>query len=266
MKGTALCALCYVDEAGISNPAHEPFVVVSAVIVDADKKLVALERHLDKLVERHIPEEHRADFVFHATHLFNWGGKVFYKNAPDYPLERRLKIADDLADIPRRFKLPLTYGLVERARWPQSMSIADELSQAEKTVGQHVTAFVVCSLRVDGWMRKKSPNEVCLMIAEDNEQARSLIRQTQRALQDQSLVLEIESHRAHFPFRKIKEDPLFQPKRKSSPLQVADFCAYVFKRVAMGDDRYRRFLDPMVDQIEDWLEPAPTVKKPSTAV
>src|SRR5215204_1657970 len=105
LEGESLVRLVYVDEAGISNRRHEPFLVVAAAIVDADKKLIALERHFDKLVERHIPEEHRGEFVFHATELFNGGGKVFKRPLPNeqnpqWPIERRLKIADDLADIP----------------------------------------------------------------------------------------------------------------------------------------------------------------------
>ena len=50
-----------------------------------------------------------------------------------------------------------------------------------------------------------------------------------------------------FPFRRIKHDPLFEPKKRSSILQLADFWAYVAKRIAMNpeDRRYRRFYDPM---------------------
>jgi hypothetical protein len=64
--------------------------------------------------------------------------------------------------------------------------------------------------------------------------------------QDKKLVdvLDEQSLR-HFPLRKIKEDPLFQPKKPTSPLGIADFCAYVWKKVLMKDDRYVRiFLIP----------------------
>ena len=49
----------------------------------------------------------------------------------------------------------------------------------------------------------------------------------------------------HFPYRKIKEDPLFQPKRSTSVLVLADFCAYVVKRIVMNNDDpiYSRFYD-----------------------
>ena len=87
-------------------------------------------------------------------------------------------------------------------------------------------------------MRREASDEVCLMVVEDNDQARAVIRDTQSYYQNRDIAETLnEKSRKHFPFRKIKEDPLFQTKRKSSPLQVADFCAYVFKRHLMGDDQ-----------------------------
>jgi hypothetical protein len=61
--------LIFIDEAGLSNPEQEPFLVVGAVIVHADQKLIAVQRHLDRLVRHHIPREYQDDFVFHATPL-----------------------------------------------------------------------------------------------------------------------------------------------------------------------------------------------------
>ena len=77
LEGNRLVRLVYVDEAGISNPKQEPFLVVAAVIVDGDRQLRGVMRQLDKIVDRHIPQGHQTDFVFHATELFNGGGKVF---------------------------------------------------------------------------------------------------------------------------------------------------------------------------------------------
>ena len=66
----------FLDEAGIANPAHEPFVVVGGPIVHADKQYKPLERYLYKMVEGFVPPEKRQGFVFHATELFS-GGDVF---------------------------------------------------------------------------------------------------------------------------------------------------------------------------------------------
>jgi len=115
--------LVSVDEAGISNKAQEPVLVVAAVIVDADKQFVALERQIDNIVARHIPQEHQAGFVFHASQLFNGGGKIFTRDNAAWPLEKRLAIADELAAIPARFHLPLTMTFVPRAEFPSRRNI-----------------------------------------------------------------------------------------------------------------------------------------------
>jgi hypothetical protein len=112
--------LVYMDETGISHGRDEPFAIVAGIIVDPDRKLTAIERHLECILERHIPAQLCDGFVFHAKEIFNGGGKVFKREKPDmvgpveWPLERRLAIADDLADIPRRFDLPIALGWVKR--------------------------------------------------------------------------------------------------------------------------------------------------------
>ena len=54
--------LTYLDEAGTAQ--HEPYFVVAAIIIEADKQLVAVERHLDEITVKHIPAEDRPGFVF----------------------------------------------------------------------------------------------------------------------------------------------------------------------------------------------------------
>jgi hypothetical protein len=179
--------LVYVDEAGISDKKQEPFLVVAAVIVDADKQLVALERHLDKIVSRHIPQEHQETFVFHASHLFNEGGKVFVRDNPDWPLQKRLAIADELAAIPARFRLPLTMTWIERANLKSDEEYRSIHTDAQKTLAAHVAAFIACSAQVEQWMRRKTNGEICMMIVEDNDNARRFIRQFKTTISSKKL-------------------------------------------------------------------------------
>ncbi len=244
--------LVYMDEAGISNPKHEPWLVVSAVIVDADKKLVALQRQLDGIAQRHIPAEQRQDFIFHAKELFNGGGKVFKRNDPDWPLAKRLKIAAELAAIPKKLGLPLTFGLVERSRFPQTFD-GSSIDAKEKTEGAHWTAFISCAIGVEMWMRKSSPNEVCLLIGEETHLKQRItgsinIYQDEKKL---NLILgELTSEETkYYPLIKIVESPLFQSKAQSKALQLADFCAYVMKKRVMGDQRYDPLFFSFSDQI-----------------
>jgi hypothetical protein len=252
LLGEMVMRLVYVDEAGISNRVQEPFLTVAGVIVHADKDLIAVERQLDKLVEKHIPSEYHDGFVFHAMEIFNGGRKPFDRDDPDWPLSRRLKIAEDLAAIPARFRLPLALSFVERAEFGKTIEKLDEAPPADRAVLEHVAGFMGCAMQVEHWMRQNAPDEVCLMVVEDNDRARRLIRETQQYHQQPALaaMLEPEPGR-HFPFRKIKEDPHFQAKRKSSVLQLADFAAYVFKRITMNesDSRYAPFYEAMRRQV-----------------
>jgi hypothetical protein len=244
LEGDVLVRLVYVDEAGIGNPKEEPILTVGAVIVHADKQLVAVERALDKLVKRHIPEVHWPTFVFHATHLFNWGGAVFTKNNPDWPLSRRLEIADEIAAIPHRYGLCLAIGICERAKFPSDPAIRANLTKEGEIIAAHAVTFSACAMKVDLWMRQNAPTEICMVIVEDNHRMRSHLRFAQNYLQSP---LHDDEQSRYFPLKKIKEDPLFQPKRPSSVLQLADFWTYIGKRIAMNpsDDRWHRFYEPM---------------------
>ncbi len=238
LDGENVTRFVYVDEAGISNPAHEPFVVVAGVIVHADKQLNELERRLQGLVDKHIPAAERAGFVFHAKELFNGGGKVFRRDNGGWPLSKRLEIANDLAAIPVKMKLPLAFGIVQRSRWPLTFDASD-MPAKERSIGQHVTAFMSCAMQVEMWMRSNTSNEVTMMIVEDNEQARKIIKDTQNQHRQPSVVDSFgPAERKYFPFKKIKSSPLFEQKQDSPALQIADFCAYVMKKRAMGDARY----------------------------
>lgn len=247
--GDRLLRLVYVDEAGISDNGQEPFLVVGAVIVDADKQLIGIERYLDRLVHAWIPEEHQQGFVFHAKELFNGGGKVFRRDDPAWPLSRRLDLADALAAMPHRFNLSLATGFIEKANFPSQAEYRPRwqaMSRQDRAVGTHTAAFLSCALLIDRWMRKALPDEVCMLVVEDNEQARTFIKEVTRHHQQNNLDAFLDpEHKGWFPLRKIKEDPLFQSMRSSSVLQLADFWSYVLKRKLMGDARYDRFVRPM---------------------
>jgi hypothetical protein len=99
------------DEAGISNPEQEPFLVVASVVIHGDNSLNGVQSELERIMKRHVPLVHWENFVFHATELFNGGGRVFKRERsdligpPQWPLERRLRIADEIMAIPKKLGL-----------------------------------------------------------------------------------------------------------------------------------------------------------------
>jgi hypothetical protein len=240
LEGERLVRLVYVDEAGLS--LTEPFVVVAAVIVDADKELHRLNYHLGYLIQKWIPAPQRPGFVFHAAQIFNGtargSGKPFERDHPDWPMEKRGAVAKDLAQIPQKFRLKIAYGFLERAKYPEDPETTAAwatLAKKDKQIIAHGLAFMHCAMRVDRYMREEVPNEFCLMIVEDNQDSRTIIRQIQK---DSQVRRYVSGYWSQFlPLRRIKEDPLFQPKRAESVLSVADFVAYICKRQLMGDKR-----------------------------
>jgi hypothetical protein len=217
--------LVYIDEAGISNPAQEPFLVVAGHIVHADHTLNGVENQLERIVERYIPVEYRQEYVLSAKHLFNGGDKVFDRRK--WPLESRLKIADEIMGMPRKFSLPIALGFVERASFPRTFELPEGMPEKEKTIAAHVSAFMTCAMVVEHWMRERTKNENCLLIVENNDQAKKMMADVQRHHQNRWLAVD-EKESRHFPLRKIREDPLFQPKRPTSALILADFITKKF--------------------------------------
>lgn len=200
--------------------------------------------------------------MFHATELFNGGGPVFKRLKRDeygpeeWSKERRWNLGDQLALIPKKFGLHIVLGWVDRREFPQTFELPADMPLHDKTVAAHVFAFMNCAMGVEHWLRGHH-NEICLLVIEDNDNARKMIRDTQRHYQDRKIAPTLdEKAKLHFPFRRIKQDPLFEEKRPLSVLQVADFIAYVWKRKLMDDERYERFVWP-------WW-PRVVVRDPST--
>lgn len=241
--------LIYLDEAGVSNKAQEPWLVVGGVIVDADRQLVALERKLTELRDVYIPEEKREGFIFHATELFNGGGRVFNRKLGQWPLEKRLEIAERIASLPRRLHLRLVYGFLNRHEFSAKFSKMN-YGTTDETAAAHVTAFITCCMHVERYMRVKKSGEIAMLIVEDTQRAKKLITLAHEEYQDpRRRIGRSEEERKFFPYRRIKASPLFENKTQSLSLQLADFCAYVMKKKLMRDSRYDKYIEMMYSQI-----------------
>jgi hypothetical protein len=120
-----------------------------------------------------------------------------------------------------------------------------KFNRAEITIAAHVATFFHCAIKVEHWMRIHSDDEVCMLIIEDNSDARRYIKA------DFVMPLMSEKEQRYFPFQRIKEDPAFQGKVPGSILQLADFWAYIAKRVVMNPNHriYRPLFDAMSGQI-----------------
>ena len=91
-----------------------------------------------------------------------------------------------------------------------------------------------------------------MLIMEDNPPARRLILAVQNFNQNQKLTATLDDKaKKLLPLKHIREDILFQPKKSSSPLELADFCAFIWKRFLQDqtDERFLQFFNPMRSQI-----------------
>lgn len=246
LEGTKLVRLIYMDEAGISK--NERFLTVGAVAVHADEQLIGVEQRLDQLVEQWIPKSQRDGFVFHAKEIFNGGG-VFQRD--QWPLDKRLRIAVDLAHIPVAHDLKLGLAVADKSQsYPADFQEKwDAAKEADRAVFLHASTFSACVMGIENWMRQSVPDEVCLLISEDNDQARQTIKEVIRFQQSGAAKYSVnDKYKKYFPLRKVREDPAFQPKRSSSVLQIADFWAYVAKRHHMQD--------PKASELWEIMEPS----------
>lgn len=216
------------DEAGVSHPQHEPYLVVAGVIINADRDWKAVEVELSDLADRRIQSIDREGFIFHATELFSGG-----KNVPRerYDKESRWAILDELLSIPARFQLPISVGVAKRADIAKKYAglIGNEVTQFS-----HGTAFVMCAAQVELFMRTHADGEVATFILEDNELSRTTLKGVHDWLRHPDTAKHERAESEYIPLTRIVETAFFAKKTDSSPLQLADACAFAVKRFMQG--------------------------------
>jgi hypothetical protein len=240
--------LVYVDESGISP--GDPVLVVAGVIIDADKDLIAIEKHLETLVEKHIPAESRDGFVFHATDIYG-GGKsdCLFHDRTVWPNEKRSAILDDLLAVPAKFGLSICVGLVQASEFPSTGS-REDYTPAQTALASHAVALAQCEMAVEFWMRKNARSEVAIVIAENNNDVRAAAKDTHVYLRSKEEMKKAGMDvTGLFPLTSIRDGIHFATKSESRHLQIADACAWAFHRAAVKGQNAARFYPLIRKQI-----------------
>lgn len=218
--------LVYLDETGISNPTHEPYLIVAGVIISGDQDWRPLERHIISLRRKYLPEEAQKYFVFHAKDI--WHGTKYFDRSK-WPLEVRRNILKDLADIPRRFHLPVVGSVIDRAAFVESVRpqlVAGSNPTAISTTGlAYTAAFMNVVMDVDGWMGANAPAEMAMLIVEDRDKVKESIRGIHSRYTDPLLDEPNTLITKH-----IVDTVNFAAKEDSILLQIADTCCFVMRR------------------------------------
>jgi len=99
-------------------------------------------------------------------------------------------------------------------------------------------------------MKKNTEGEYTLLTAENNNDVRDMAKYAHNVFRDKS-----EMHRAgltamhpHLPLVKIKDGLQFARKEDCKALQVADVCAWAYRRYLASAPDAERFFGPMWDR------------------
>jgi hypothetical protein len=224
------------EESGLSR--NDQYVIVAAVVVDADKQYKLVEGALRELSGLWPDKSAGKPFVFHAAHLYHGSGIFDRRKYPDEGL--RMHCLNMLCTIPQFFDLTVIFAIADRQKAP---ALAGKRPKQVLAV-THGVASYFCALGVEMFMRKHAESsEVAMLVYENNNDSKSTIRSWHNVMRSHQLPDPIAA--GLVPFQRIVEAPLFAEKSESSLLQIADACAFAALRKMKGDEKgvrlYERF-------------------------
>jgi hypothetical protein len=248
LDGSSIVRLIYIDESGIST--KDKILVVAGVVIDADRQWLTVAEEINKLIVEFVPEDRRTNFAFHAKDLFHGtGGTVFDRRT--YPLERSREALRQLVQIPAKFCLPVVYGFLNKeVRVPDiARKMYETLTPREKIANDAGTAFAMCAVASEAFMKTRATNELATMHAEQNTDTQRMIRLAKRSLSGKSRFnladLLSPKGRSYMPITKIVDEISFHSKDDAFLLQIADASALILRYIIDGrrncDDLFKAF-------------------------
>jgi hypothetical protein len=244
LEGTKLTRAVFLDESGLSR--DEPYLVVAGIIIHADSQMGPVEDALQEIIDANIDEPHRDGFVLHASALFSG-------NKTELPPEiwdeaARVRILRQIFAIPGKLKLPVCIGSVDKKRFPWRGAPASATKHQIK-VAMHAAAIAECVMNVEQWMRGNT-DEVAFLFAENNDEVRNAAKETQILMKskDAAEVLDVLDKK-YLPLVRIKDGINFATKEESKALQLADACAWAYRKSLLRDIRALHFYAALQPQI-----------------
>ena len=201
----------YVDESGHSN--NEKIAMVAGVILDPDRKWRLLDGAIQAL-KAEVPEQYRDNFVFHATDL-EGGGRY----RAEWPDEERWALLNKLLELPRQHQVPIVFGFFEKP------DVVQTIRGHARSLVVHALSFAMCLKAVDSYMENEASGELAMLVAEQREEARRAIEETQRMMQHRQAKDFLPALLTK-PISHIKSTPSFATKQDEPLLQLADACAF----------------------------------------
>lgn len=243
----------FIDEAGTSQ--NEPVSVVAGVIIHADKDCLRADEAVNEVLDL-IPEQMRNKCaVFHAKKI--WGDPKLRDN---WSLDKRKSLLCSMMSIPRDLELSLAVGACKRTtQLPQDILKSRKISLAQ---AHHGIAFQECVARADSFINKYARrNEVATVISEDVPQSKRLLKHLAKWLLKTGYAVPREDVRLihadggplldvdEFRTRKISRIRMpihFVEKQDEALLQIADACAFAFRRFLSQQDHGPDFVKAII--------------------
>lgn len=245
----------YVDEAGTA--AREPVTVVVGVIVKPDAHWKEISAELSRL-RMLVPERYREDFVFHAKTV--WGNP---RLRDGWSMQERLELIAAYAAITKKFGLSIALGKVRRdAGGQELLDKAGATGQLSLANWHHIQAFAECMLKADAYLRERCDEyEIGTLIVEDIPEMRDKLRAIFSVAQhlyipDHVIGSEMNGRRQQ-GISRIPDGVHFAGKDQSAFLQIADACAFSFRRFFAGQEHGQYLVEAMGLDLSDpaWFGP-----------
>lgn len=241
LRGDKPLRYIFVDEAGTS--AREPVTVVVGIIANADEHVMSAEAMAYEAMGA-VPPEFR-DEPFHAMQVY---GDKKYQDA-NWSLTDRLELLHAMMRIPRQIGMAVCLAV----HWRGAVDFSQNLGRLGLTPAQsdHFAAFQLCLAVADRNIRKHAkPREVATVVAEDVPEMRKHLRAIPQLLRKNPYILPQEMLRrtvgdeeagyikqgGDIRITRIRSSVHFVDKEDDPLVQVADACAYGFRRYFAGEN------------------------------
>lgn len=198
--------------------------LMTAVILK-DSLFHVAEDYLGYVIEKHIPEEKREEFEFHASELFN-GTKPF----EDIDTDKALTIFTHCVTMAAAEKIPIIYSCVDLSK----LSSGIFGSSAPLDV-----AFRLCLPEIERWFKENAPEELGVIICDDcndgklkahlqNSFSSKRRRATTRTEENEEEIVKIDIDRGELSH--LHDAMYFGSSGHSRGIQLADVYGYLIKR------------------------------------
>jgi hypothetical protein len=248
---TAVRITC-LDEAGVSNPKQEPYIVVAGVMVEPDRRYGPLTAHLRALADEYMSDDLLEavritgnPFVFQAKHVWHGEGYFPRQDEVNWYLARRMKLFSALSKIPEKFSLNIVWAAIDRRKFLEDHKGQAKAKDLEGAL--HAGAFFHVIRKIDRWMIENAPSEYVFLHAEDRPEVEGYIEAVHSMCIDRTI--DENAPKNAFGTTHIAEPVSFVKKHRSAVMQVADHCAFIIKRKLQGCEHigeYYENIRPMI--------------------